>query len=221
MCIRKRAHDQPIHFIHSTVRNIFTAAQDGIRMWSHTPFEVLKGDMSPIDKMVVVDADVMTDVDPEGIYSGVEVSERLLGYCSYGQNISVWDLDQFKLIWTFSPFTADLSPVPLEPKKEEVEEQLWEDPFTDFYTNADRDIKVIEDMIILDDWIVVQACPIQHGRRNLFFVNKHNRTLVQPILNVSVVSVAKYDRWHTFTWHKNFSMCIWSGDQLLRVVTSR
>lgn len=209
VCYRKRAHDKPVHTIFPGLEHVYTFSLDGVMKWGLKPFEVLAGDRHPIEKVVVVENDVITIPDPSGVYVDEEVSERLTGYFLFGGHISIWDLEKFEMIWKFSPFDENLAVIP------GLEEVLVD--------NGRGHVRLIEDVVVLEDWIVVQANIVQSDRQNLLFVNKRTKTLHRPLLAsaANIVGMLRYDRWHVFTWNRSLSMSIWCGNELIRIVPGR
>lgn len=136
-------------------------------------------------------------------------------------NITVWDLDDFSVAWRFSPFRIDLSVTENIP---EIAHHNVFYPHVEPYIPGEEDDEVVEgikNVVVMDDWIVVQAMPFLAQNDNLILINKRTRARFQPSLHSPVLTVMRYDRWHMITTHKNFSMCIWCGDEQIRLIPGR
>jgi hypothetical protein len=189
-------------------------------MWNISTRKVLKGNSEPVRKVVVVQNDILTLPDSDAVYASTVLTEKLVAYCTHKSNVSVWDLDDFELLWKFSPFGEDLTPVEY-PADQETNSGLQDDgggPNNSWNTDDDP-TEVIEDLLVLEDWVVIRGSYM--AKSTLVLVHKHKRYQDTPELSYLVTAIMKHDSWHFMSFHTNFSMCIWSGNQVLRHVTSR
>lgn len=222
VCTRKKAHRKRIDTIYTTAQRLYTAARDGLRMWKTITLERLAEDFSPIGQTFIVECDLFYTPDPEGIYAAVEGTEKLMAYCAYGMNITVWDLDDFKVAWKFSPFSLDLSVTDNIP--DTVNHNAVFDPYGQPYIPGNEEDEVVEgvkNVVVMDDWIVVQAMPFIAQNDNLILINKRTHARFQPSLHSPALTIMRYDRWHMITTHKNFSLCIWCGNEQIRLIPGR